>query len=126
MSRTVEEWIGKTDDTPVPDRVKLRVLKKFDRICQCGCGKTIRPGDGWRCDHKIAIINSGENRESNLQPLLLKCDIEVKLPADLAEKKASYKTQKSHYRIKRAKGRPMPGTKASGLRKRMNGKVEKW
>lgn len=26
----------------------------------------------------------------------------------------------------KAKGRPLPGTKASGLRKRMNGNVERW
>jgi hypothetical protein len=28
--------------------------------------------------------------------------------------------------VKKRKGRPMPGSKASGLRKRMDGKVERW
>jgi hypothetical protein len=31
MARTLYEWIGKTDDTPVPPRVRLRVLQHFGR-----------------------------------------------------------------------------------------------
>jgi hypothetical protein len=66
MSRTPKEWIGATDDTPVPPRVRLRVLIRFDRICQ-ECTTPIT-GKRWVCDHRIAIINGGPNREANLGP----------------------------------------------------------
>lgn len=66
MSRTVEEWVGRSDDSVAPPRVQLRVLLKFDGICQCGCGQKIWP-DKWQLDHALALINGGENRESNLR-----------------------------------------------------------
>ena len=61
MPRSVQEWIGKTDDTPAPPRVRLRVLERFDRCCDPagGCGRRIRPGDKWICDHRLAIEVGG-------------------------------------------------------------------
>jgi 5-methylcytosine-specific restriction protein A len=58
--------------TPVPPRVRLRVLKRFGRRCDParGCGRPLRPGDAWTCDHIEAIINGGPNRERNLHPLV--------------------------------------------------------
>jgi len=68
--RTVKEWIGKTPDTPAPPRVKLRVLLTYDRKDYI-TGQPIRPGDEYEIDHIIAICNGGENRESNLAPVLV-------------------------------------------------------
>ena len=36
MIRTTPEWIGKTDDTPVPPHVRLRIFERFGGIC-CEC-----------------------------------------------------------------------------------------
>jgi len=45
---------------------------------------------------------------------------------DDAKRLAKAKRQKrKHLGIRQSKGRPMPGSKASGLKKRMNGKVER-
>lgn len=129
MPRTTKEWIGKTPDTPVPARVRLRVLLRFDRRCDPtfgagGCGRTIRPGDAWTCDHAIALINGGENRENNLHPLCAWCD-PPKTANDVAEKSKTYHKQLRHAGIKiKPKGRPLPGTIASGVRHRMNGTWE--
>ena len=45
MPRSVPEWVGRTDDTPVPPRVRLRVLERFGRRCDPthGCGRPL-PG----------------------------------------------------------------------------------
>ncbi len=69
MARKVPEWIGKTPDEKVPDHVRLRVFREYGGRCHI-TGKKIRPGDDYDIDHVIALINGGENRESNLAPAL--------------------------------------------------------
>lgn len=125
MSRTVPEWIGKTPDTPVPKRVRLRVLEAFKHKCAL-CGRDIRAGIRWICDHIIALINGGENRESNLQPICDWCDKNIKTPADQALKSRIYKSKSRNAGLRRPKWRPLPGTRASGIRRRMDRTVERW
>ncbi len=84
MSRATNEWIGKTDDTPAPPRVRRRVFMARDGICHLS-GRKIQPGEPWDLDHVIALINGGENRESNLAPALRDKHRE-KTAADVAEK----------------------------------------
>jgi 5-methylcytosine-specific restriction protein A len=99
VTRAVEEWIGKTDDTPVPDRVKLRVFQKHGGICHLAKRK-IMPGEPWDAEHVIAIINGGENRESNLAPALRDKHPE-KTARDMAEKSRTYRKRKSNLGIKK-------------------------
>jgi hypothetical protein len=70
MSRKVEEWIGKTPDTPAPPRVRLRVFERHNGICYLS-GRKIMAGDKWEIEHPQALINGGENRESNMAPALV-------------------------------------------------------
>jgi 5-methylcytosine-specific restriction protein A len=124
MPRSLPEWIGATDDSPVPPRVRFRVLDAFGRGCDrdTGCGRPIRPGDAWTCDHVKAIVNGGENRENNLHPLCAWCE-PPKTAADVSEKSAIYRLRLRHAGIKlQPKGRP--GTIASGWRHRLEGTWE--
>lgn len=94
MSRSTEEWIGKTDDTPVPPRVRVRVFERHGGICYLS-GRKIMPADKWECDHVIAIINGGENRENNLAPAIKskhreKTAEDVKTKAKIAGQKARH------------------------------------
>lgn len=100
MARTLAEWIGKTDDAKVPDRVKLRVFLHFDGRCQCGCRRTIRSGEPWRLDHKRALILGGEHRESNFQPILVEHD-KSKIRGEVAEKSWTYRKRKANHGIKK-------------------------
>lgn len=123
--RTLPEWIGKSDDARPPARVRLRVFQHHNGICHISKRK-IRPGEPWDLEHVIAIINGGENRESNMAPALRGKSHNEKTARDVAEKSRTYRKRKSNYGIKTTKGRPLPGTRASGIRKRMNGAVERW
>ncbi len=123
MSRSVPEWIGKTDDTPVPPKVRLRVFERFGGVC-CECTLKIS-GKRWICDHRKALINGGENRERNLGPIHEACDKEVKTPADVAEKRINTRVRMAHLGIKKTKGRPMPGTRASGWKQKIGGQWER-
>ena len=69
MSRSVPEWIGKTDDTAIPPHVRTRVFVNAGGVCHISKRK-IRPGEPWDCDHVLALCDGGENRESNLAPAL--------------------------------------------------------
>lgn len=88
MSRSTKEWIGKNDDSAVPPHVRLRVFLRFDGICR-ECGVKIT-GKRWICDHRIALINGGENRENNLGPIHEACD-KTKTAADVAKKSKTYR-----------------------------------
>lgn|SRR5215472_3632566 len=122
MPRSVAEWVGKTDNTRVPFRVRLRVLDRFNGAC-AGCFRRILAAEKWQVDHRCALINGGPNRETNLEPLCEECHARKTL-LDLAEKSKVARTRKKHLGLRKPR-RPMPGSKASGLRKRMDGTVER-
>lgn len=122
MSRTVPEWIGATDGTAIPPRVKVRLFDAAGGRC-ASCRVQIRPGNGPQYDHRIALINGGANRESNIDVLCIACHA-VKTRADVAEKAKTAKTRAGHLGVKKS-SRPMPGSKASWFRKRMDGTVER-
>jgi 5-methylcytosine-specific restriction endonuclease McrA len=71
MSRSTPEWVGKTDDSAVPPRVKDRVLEAYDNKCALS-GIPFRPGEKIEFDHITPLWLGGENRENNLQPVLPK------------------------------------------------------
>jgi 5-methylcytosine-specific restriction protein A len=120
MSRSVPEWIGKTDDSTIPPRVRLRVFERHGGICHLA-GRKIMPGEPWDCDHVIALVNGGEHRESNLAPALRDKHRE-KTAEDVAEKATVGRKRMKSLGIK-AKGRPMPGSRASGIKRKFNGEV---
>lgn len=121
--RSVPEWIGKTDDTPIPPRVRLRVFDRFHGICHRS-GRKIGAGEKWECDHVIALGNGGEHRESNLAPILAGFFHKLKTKEDVALKSKNAKVRAKHLGIKK-KGRPMPGSKASGIKMKIGGGWER-
>jgi 5-methylcytosine-specific restriction endonuclease McrA len=97
--RSVPEWIGKTDDTPVPPRVKLRVFNKHEGRCYLS-GRKIMVGEEWQAEHIIALANGGENRESNLAPALV-APHKDKTRADRREQKKINAKRKAHLGIRK-------------------------
>lgn len=118
MTRKTKEWVGNTDDSRPPPRVRLRVFLAYDGICQCGCSTKIS-NKPWELDHKIALINGGENRESNFHPLLVEHHRE-KTKTDVAEKAKTYKKRLKNYGVKKSRW-SMPGSRASGWKRKMDG-----
>ena len=105
MSRSVELWVGKTHDTAVPPRVRLRVFEREGGKCWLS-GRKIRAGEPWELDHKIALINGGSHSEDNLAPAL-KDKHRIKTNADVAEKAVITRQRQKHLGITGAK-RPWP------------------
>lgn len=107
MTRAVPEWIGKTPDTPIPPRVKDRVFLAHGGRCHLS-GRKIMPGDAWDCDHVLALINGGENRESNLAPALRDKHRE-KTAEDVDTKSKTYRMRAKHNGTWPKSKRPLKG-----------------
>lgn len=117
--RTVAEWIGRSPDTPAPDRVRARVYEAKGGRCH-KCGRKIGTGEKWTCEHMQALINGGENRESNLDVTCAWC-LPVKNAEDVAIKSRNYKVRKRHIGIK--KPSRFAGARNSPLKKKIDGTV---
>lgn len=120
MPRDVPEWIGKTDDTPAPPRVKARIVLAQGGICACGCGvKLGAAGERIEFDHEVALINGGENRETNLRALRRPCHT-PKTKADVAEKAKVARVRNKNLGLHRPKS-TLPGSKGSKWKRRIDG-----
>lgn len=119
MTRAVKEWWGKTDNTQCPPRVKRRILERENWLCY----KTkvdLRHGAKFQFDHIVAIINGGENRESNIAPLL---DIphKEKTRQDVAEKSKVAAMVTHHYGLENKSGRQLPGVRTDAFKLAVGG-----
>lgn len=65
MARSVAAWEGKTPDTAIPPRVRLRVWDREEGKCH-RCAREIPASDAWIIEHRHAIILGGANAEPNL------------------------------------------------------------
>jgi 5-methylcytosine-specific restriction endonuclease McrA len=115
--------VGRTDDAKVPPRVRVRIFLREDGRCHLS-GRKITPGDAWDLDHKTALINGGEHRESNLFPALRdkhreKTREDIKTKAKVARVKARHIGVKTDGRKLQSRGFD------KRLRKRMDGTVER-
>ena len=116
--RSLPEWIGATPDTPAPPRVRLRVFERCGGRCHIS-GRKITAADVWELDHIIALINGGENRETNMAPAL--CDKHrEKTAADVAMKSKDRRVKQKFLGIKPSKMK-MAGSRDSGWKKPLHG-----
>ena len=77
-------------------------------------------------DHRISDALGGEPTLENCQVLCKTCH-DIKTRTQDVPKIAKTKRQRAkHLGIRKRQSRPLPGTKASGIRKRMDGRVERW
>lgn len=123
--REVPEWIGKTDDTAIPPRVRVRVFDRHGGVCHLS-GRRIRAGEAWDCDHIVALANGGSHRESNLAPAL-KAPHRQKTAADVAEKSMVARKRAKHLGIKNAKPKiQSPGFQKSRPQKTASRPIDRW
>lgn len=123
-----KEWIGKNFLSPIPPKVMLRVLNEQRPsatdlpICP-ECGQPIRFDVTPEFDHRVPLADGGEHRESNLRALHPRCH-KRKTATEAHQRAETRSAHLGFYGLKKKGSRPMPGSKASGLRKRMDGTVE--
>ncbi len=98
--RSVPEWIGTTPDSAVPKRVRARVFARYRATCHWS-GRPIRAGDAWDVDHVVALANGGENRESNLAPILKGRPHQEKTAQDVEKKSKANRLRDKHFGLQK-------------------------
>lgn len=123
--REVPEWVGRTSDSKIPDRVKDRIARKAGDCCQ-KCSAPITPPLRAEFDHVTPLILGGEHREKNLQLLCDPCHkaktaLDVKLKAKVA------RVRKRHLGITRPRQKIQSrGFDTAPRQKRASSPVNKW
>ena len=126
--RRVREWVGKNDDTPIPDRVKVRIWQRScdwyhgSPSCAC-CGLPILV-PMIEFDHIVAICNGGENRESNIRPVHLWCHRE-KTRADMQRKAADYRKRRKHVLGRKQTRSSFQTNRAGPYKRKIDGTIER-
>lgn len=116
--RAIPEWIGATPDTPVPDRVVLRIILRQNHK-DAVTGLPIRPG--FIVDHRTPLADGGENRERNLQ--IINGDTSAVKTAVEATSRAKVRLiAKKHLGIGRTRN-PIPGSRGTPFKKKFSGEV---
>lgn len=115
--------VGTTPRRSMTTARKLRVFEAHRGICHL-CGRRIIAGEPWDVEHVRALALGGADDDANTAPAHRRCHAE-KTPEDVSRIAKAKRVKARHLGIAKAKTRPMPGSKASGIRKRMNGQVER-
>ncbi len=102
--RSVDEWIGKDDDEDPPPRVRLRVFDREHGKCHRCTRKILAYRESWTLEHRVALINGGHNRETNLCLTCCNC-LPDKNAEDVAEKSSVYHKRAKHLGIETKKKR---------------------
>lgn len=121
--RSVPDWIAQHDDAAIPPRVKDRIARRADDCCQ-HCKRKVGAGLRAEFDHVIPLILGGQHRESNIALLCHECHA-AKTKLDVKIKAKVARVRKRRLGIKPRKGRPIPGTRASGWKRKFNGQWER-
>jgi 5-methylcytosine-specific restriction enzyme A len=118
-------------DGTVPNTVRRKLSKK-DRLfifalyggrC-CICGGTVDCLKPWVVEHVVPLSMGGLDVVLNMMPAHEACAKE-KTRAEADPRAKADRRRAKHLGIKKQQKRPMPGTKASEWKKRMDGTVER-
>lgn len=90
--------------------------------CRCYLtGQIIKPGDRWEIEHVIPLAGGGEDTDENCRPVLAKAHLE-KTKKDVERIAKGKRIRQKHLGAKRS-ARPMPGSRASKWKRKMDGTV---
>ncbi len=117
-------------------KIKLEAWKRCKGRCE-RCERKIVGKLKPRYDHSTPDAVQDKSKpltSKDCQVLCNECDdtktnVQAWGPAsrgDKTEIAKTYRIIEKQAGVKKRKGRPLPGTKASGMRKRMDGTVERW
>lgn len=107
-----------------PTKIKLAAWALAK--CKCErCSVQIRPGNGPHYDHRVPDAVNGEPTLANCQVLCKTCHGIKTAKVDVPAIAKTKRVLTGVARAERPKSRPMPGSRASAWKRRMDGTVVK-
>ena len=103
-------------------KVRAQAFLRCNGVCE-GCGARLKTGEA-EYDHILPCEFDGEATVDNCQVLCRVCH-KQKTANDVRALRKSDRIRDKNTSAWKRKSKPIPGSKASGLRKRMNGQVER-
>lgn len=118
-------FIAPTHRRPMTKARAARIFLREDGRCYI-CGRKLRVGvDKYQIEHPEALSLGGSDDDADLRVVCLDCHPPKTAKDAKAKAKRDRTITTTWVSDRKPKSRPIPGSKASGLRKRMNGTVER-
>lgn len=105
---------------------RTRIFLLHGGVCHFCRTKINGVREQWEISHEIPLELGGADDDENRKPAHYRCHRKHTAEVDLPAIAKAKRTRAKHIGAFRRSGRPLAGTKASGIRKRMNGDVERW
>ena len=119
------EWVGETDDTPLPKSVYIRLYREQDGKC-AKCTRKLTPGNIER-EHLKPLSMGGENRESNIELWCANPCSKSKTALEAAPRAKADQVLAKTMGFKSPGRKPVvPGSKNSPWKKQWNKHTQRW
>lgn len=109
----------------ISTRERVDIFQRNGGVCHL-CQGRITSGEAWEVSHDTPLEMGGADEGDNLKPAHAKCHRIRTATVDVPQIRKAQRREAKHIGAKAPSRNPLPGSKASGIRKRMSGKVEKW
>jgi len=100
---------------------RIRLFDAAGGVCHL-CSQAIQPGEAWEIDHIIPLGLTGADEPDNMLPAHAACH-RSKTSDDVRRIAKAKRQRAGHLGVKKSGRRLIPGSKGSGLRKRIDGTV---
>ncbi len=104
-------------------KVRAQAHLRANGCCEA-CGARLKVGEG-EYDHVLPDELGGEPTLENCKLLCVVCH-KAKTADDIRRIRKADRQRDRHTGAFKPSSRPLPGSRASGVRKRMDGSVERW
>jgi 5-methylcytosine-specific restriction endonuclease McrA len=100
---------------------RVEIFTSTGGVCHI-CGGRISGGQAWEVEHVIPLALGGLDKPQNMRPAHPICHRE-KTSVDAGDTARAKRREAKHIGAKAPSRRPMPGSRASRFKKRMDGTV---
>lgn len=102
-------------------RDRVRIFQAADGCCHI-CEMKIQPGQEWDVSHPTPLELGGADDDANRRPAHRRCHRILTATEDVPAIRKAQRREARHLGAKRT-SRPIPGSKASGWKRKLNGEV---
>ena len=108
----------------ISTRERLRIFQGEGGVCHV-CVRKVQPGEAWDVSHEVPLELGGEDGGDNLRVAHRKCHAAITREQDIPAIAKAKRREAAHLGAKAPSRNPLPGSRASKWRRKMDGTVER-